>query len=97
MANLDSRSKRASSVGIMLPFVLALPLPDATLDQGDRQHVAWNYSGVLAVSSTFTPTLIGLADVYQIGPPSADVYGIPATLSDVCGIPLPASDVYGDN
>lgn len=50
MADLDTRSKRASSVGLLLAFVLAPPLPDATLDQGDRQHIARSYSGVLAAA-----------------------------------------------
>jgi len=48
MANLDTRSKRASSVGIALAFILSPPLPDAALSQGDRQHIAVSYSGILA-------------------------------------------------
>jgi len=48
MANLDTRSKRASSVGILLPFMLSPPLPDGTIDQGDRQHIALSYSGIPA-------------------------------------------------
>jgi hypothetical protein len=48
MADLDSRSKRASSVGLTLAWLLAPVFPDATLDQGDRQHIAWSYSGILA-------------------------------------------------
>jgi len=45
---LDTRSKRASSVGLLLAFMLAPVLPDATLSQGDRQHAAQTYSGILA-------------------------------------------------
>lgn len=48
MANLDTRSKRASSVAILLPFLASPVLPDATLSQGDRQHIAFSYSGILA-------------------------------------------------
>lgn len=48
MANLDTRSKRASSVSILLPFMVAPVFPDGTLDQGDRQHIALSYSGILA-------------------------------------------------
>lgn len=44
---LDTASKRISSVGLF-GRILALPLPDATLGQGDRQHIAWTYSGILA-------------------------------------------------
>ena len=49
---IDTRSKRASSVGILLPFVLAPPLPDGTISQGDRQHAAWSYSGILSIAVT---------------------------------------------
>lgn len=51
MANLDTRSKRASSVQILAPAVLSPVLPDATIDQGDRQHVALTYSGILATGA----------------------------------------------
>ena len=47
MANLDTRSKRASSVSI-LGLLLAPPLPDGAIGQGDRQHIAFSYSGILA-------------------------------------------------
>lgn len=57
MANLDTRSKRASSVQILTPWVQAPPLPDGTLGQGDRQHIAWTYSGILAAgAATRLPT-----------------------------------------
>jgi hypothetical protein len=48
---MNTRSKRASSVGLLLSFVLAPPLADGTLDQGDRQHTAVSYSGILATAS----------------------------------------------
>lgn len=47
MADLDTASKRISSVGLW-GVALALPLPDGTLGQGDRQHIAASYSGILA-------------------------------------------------
>jgi len=49
MANLDTRSKRASSAQMLLPFVLALPAPDGTIGQADRQHAIWTYSGIVSV------------------------------------------------
>lgn len=58
MANLDTRSKRASSVQIVATFNLAPPLPDGTIAQADRQHIAWTYSGISAgtvVASTLRP------------------------------------------
>lgn len=48
MADLDNRSKRASSVNILKPYAVDLVLPDAAISQGDRQHSAWAYSGILA-------------------------------------------------
>lgn len=48
MANLDTRSKRASSVSVLLISVLAPVLPDGTVDQGDRQHTANQYAGIAA-------------------------------------------------
>ena len=45
---MNTRSKRASSVGIGLIWLLAPIAPDGTLDQGDRQHAAISYSGILA-------------------------------------------------
>lgn len=50
MADLNSRSKRASSVNLLKSWGLSLVLPDATLDQGDRQHIAWAYSGIAATT-----------------------------------------------
>jgi len=46
MANLDTRSKRASSVQVLGPATLAPVLPDGTIAQGDRQHIARTYSGI---------------------------------------------------
>lgn len=54
---LDSRSKRASSVGFLKPYSLDLVLPDGALDQGDRQHTVWDYSGIL-----ITPTMMSIMD-----------------------------------
>jgi hypothetical protein len=51
MANLDTRSKRASSVALF-GLLLSPVLPDGTLSQGGRQHVAFSYSGVLAAGGT---------------------------------------------
>ena len=45
---VDTRSKRASSVNILLSTTLALVLPDGTISWADRQHTAWSYSGIRA-------------------------------------------------
>jgi hypothetical protein len=67
---LDSHSNRASSVGILLPFILAPPAPDGTISQADRQHIIKCYGGILATSSvptTTTPT--AALDLCTIGTP----------------------------
>jgi hypothetical protein len=50
MANLDTRSKRQSHVRLVKPYSADLPGTDGTIAQGDRQHLAWLYSGILASS-----------------------------------------------
>ncbi len=59
---LDTRSKRASSVGVLLPFVLAPVLPDGTIDQGDRQHIVCSYSGILAEASVVVSIAFAIVD-----------------------------------
>ena len=58
MADLDSTSKRRSSVQVLLPFASAPPDPDGDLDQGDRQHAAMSYSGVLAGAAVTPPPVV---------------------------------------
>ena len=48
---VDTRDKRSSAIAVSSPWRNRLPLPDSTVDQGDRQHTAYYYSGVLAILS----------------------------------------------
>lgn len=66
MANLDTRSKRASSVGFWKPYVMALPLPDGAISQGDRQHSAWDYSGILASGVAPLVVIIPTERIYSV-------------------------------
>lgn len=45
--SLDTAQKRASAIG-EFSFCEVLPIPDSTIDQADRQTVAWVYGGILA-------------------------------------------------
>lgn len=45
---LDTALKRLSAVCVGSPWRGVLPYPDGTLAQGDRQTVAYLYSGILA-------------------------------------------------
>jgi hypothetical protein len=47
---VDTRSKRASVLGLGLAAALTLPLADAAVGQSDRQHVAFAYPGISAGS-----------------------------------------------
>lgn len=43
MANLDSVSKRTSSLNYLKPYGLTLVIPDGTIAQEDRWHVVWSF------------------------------------------------------
>ncbi len=45
---VDTRNERCSAIGVGLPFRLVLPNADGTVNQADRQHVAYLYAGILA-------------------------------------------------
>lgn len=85
MADLDTRSKRASSVRLLRWAILALPLPDSTISQGDRQHIVADYSGILAgVPVTLTPAItrerilyVGPRQNLLIVPPRNNVLYVP--------------------
>ena len=49
---VDTRSKRQSACGVTLPW-LRTPAPDGSLAAvGDRQHIAWSYSGISSSAAT---------------------------------------------
>lgn len=51
---LNTASKRGSAFGWGVPSIRTLPLP-GSIDQGDRQHVALMYSGILAAEAETVP------------------------------------------
>ena len=44
---IDTENKRRSVVANALPFLVVLPEPDGTVDQGDRQQATNLYRGIL--------------------------------------------------
>lgn len=56
---LDTANKRLSAIHLGSPWRGLLPIPDGTLNQGDRQHVMFFYSGILAEAPA-TITIFGL-------------------------------------
>lgn len=62
---VDTRSKRASALSALRSWILTPPLPDGTLDQGDRQHVAFMYSGILAAAAVIVERIVvGLESIH---------------------------------
>lgn len=53
MADLDTRDKRSSAIGLDGPYRLVLPNADGSINQPDRQHVAYTYRGI----SAFVPVI----------------------------------------
>jgi hypothetical protein len=45
---VDTRSKRASVLGVGLAAALTLPLSDGTVNTADRPHVSFCYAGLAA-------------------------------------------------
>ena len=71
MPDLDSVSKRSSGINVGSPWRSSLPIPDGSLDQGDRQHVAHMYSGI-AASGGVTTVISVMQNV--VGPGYGDIY-----------------------
>jgi hypothetical protein len=46
MADLDTAEKRISGINPSSPWRALLPLPDSTINQGDRETASYMYSGI---------------------------------------------------
>jgi len=71
---VDTAEKRASCIGIGLPFRLTLPVTNDPTDQGSQQHLCGLYSGILAASAAVLTAYTVYADLTY--PPA-----VPATLT----------------
>ena len=63
MADLDTRQKRESGIGISLPFARVLPTPDGSDadSEDERAHLAMNYNGIVTGAAPAGMTVGGLA------------------------------------
>lgn len=52
---IDTAAKRSSCLDHEEVWQFGIPLPDGTIGQGDRQHLIWTYSGILAISAVSAP------------------------------------------
>lgn len=78
--SVDARAKRASSVQVLAPYILAPPAPDGTIGAGDRQHIAWSYA-----SLTVTADILGrvtVSDIFRGAITISDALRGAATVSD---------------
>lgn len=48
---IDTAAKRSSAINIASPWRSQIPFPDGAIGQGDRQAVAFFYSGILAAAT----------------------------------------------
>lgn len=55
---MNTANKRASAIGIGLALRLVLPIPDGTIQFGDRQQVAYSYAGIHANAPILAPSEI---------------------------------------
>lgn len=62
---IDTRDKRASTLNFN-GCVMALPNPDGTIDQGDRQHVSRLYRGIAAAAPGGTTITAQLRQNFQL-------------------------------
>jgi hypothetical protein len=51
VADLDTTSKRRSHLSLAKPWMQVLPEPTGAIEAGDRQHLAYLYSGISAGSA----------------------------------------------
>ena len=62
---IDTAAKRSSCLDFEEVWTAGTPFPDGVVDQADRQHLIWSYSGILvspvAVSVPGLATLLDVA------------------------------------
>lgn len=69
---MNTRSKRASAIRMMRPFMLALPEPDSTVDAADREHTAFGYAGILSGAFVVEP----IANIVGIRVAAPNIIGV---------------------
>lgn len=90
---IDTRDKRASVIGYGLPFGV-LPDVDATIDQGNRQHLVGLYPGILAEAAAIASYVrVAISDQVAYGAVVSDArrYGVTASDAERYGVEV------GDN
>ncbi len=68
---LNTANKRGSAVATAREWISILPVPNAAIDQADRQQVTWSYAGILAGPPGNVPLLGACADLSIAAKPIA--------------------------
>lgn len=79
---VDTAAKRNSAMVVGLPLRIP-PLPDGTIAQGDRQHLAMWYAGITSTPVVSYPYYIGVFDVSLTRSLSVDVGFVQSLSYDV--------------
>lgn len=62
---IDTRDKRSSAIHIGQPWRGQYPLPDSSINQADRQHVALLYRGIAAGGAAAVSGMIFRSRVFH--------------------------------
>lgn len=69
MADADSRLKRQSATCILAPYMLSSAPPDTLgVVQAEWQAMAWVYSGITAIATTWTDIILKGVDAMTGNP-----------------------------
>ena len=69
---IDTNNDKLSLISMLKPWEVPIPQPsgDSTIDQADKQHLIWGYSGVLwavPVVSVVNPVRRFIVNVNRLG------------------------------
>lgn len=89
MANLDTRDKRASALGVNMPAPRLEQNPSGTIAQAGRQMAALVYSGILA-----TVPVAVVTTVFTLIAEVSNVFGLTASPGGSFALQAERSDLW---
>lgn len=89
MADMDTPSKRLSTLDWDQVWNSGLPIPDGSIGQGDRFQGTWTYSGISAAAAVADAIVCLLApETLKIRAHLRDVLSVPRFKPESLGIPV---------
>jgi len=70
---IDTRARRASSVGAARPWVVQLPVPDGAVSLEDRQQTAYRYVGIPAGAFVPPALITYIMSVTEVSQPVMEI------------------------